>query len=259
MLAFSAENGTSEHALAIADDIASFLRKLERRDVISAEERAALIEAAGGIETFPAGSDLVRQGDRPERSMLVAQGFTTRYRLLEDGTRQITAIHLPGDFVDLHSFLLKTMDHAVGALSPCRIVTFPHANLKRVTERHPHLTRMLWLMTLLDAAIHREWIVAMGRRSALEQMAHLLCEIFTRLSIVGLGNRDRELILPINQTELGDTLGLSTVHVNRTLQQLRAEQLITWQGQSVRVLDWDRLAGIAQFDDGYLHLEAEPR
>lgn len=245
--------------MPIADDIAAFLLKLERRDAISADERAALLDAASGVETFPAGADLVREGDRPDRSMLVAQGFTTRYRLMSDGTRQITAIHLPGDFVDLHSFLLKTMDHAVGALSPCRIVTFPHANLKLITEHHPHLTRMLWLMTLLDAAIHREWIVAMGRRSALEQMAHLLCEIFTRLSIVGLGDRDRELILPINQTELGDTLGLSTVHVNRTLQQLRAEQLITWQGQSVRVLDWDRLAGIAQFDDAYLHLDAEPR
>jgi len=245
--------------LAKAEDIAAFIRKLERRDAISAEEKAALLAAAGGVETFPAGSDLVREGDRPGRSMLVAQGFTTRYRLMGDGTRQITAIHLPGDFVDLHSFLLKTMDHAVGALSACRIVTFPHANLTLITERYPHLTRMLWLMTLLDSAIHREWIVAMGRRSALEQMAHLLCEIFTRLAIVGLGDRTRELILPINQTELGDTLGLSTVHVNRTLQQLRADKLISWTGQSVRILDWERLAEVAEFSDAYLHLDAEPR
>jgi CRP-like cAMP-binding protein len=245
--------------LALADDIDALVRKLERRDTVSDEEKAALLNAAGVIETYPAGADLVREGDRPDRSMLVAQGFTTRYRLLADGTRQITAIHLPGDFVDLHSFLLKTMDHAVGALSPCRIVTFPHNNLKLITERYPHLTRMLWLMTLLDAAIHREWIVAMGRRSALEQMAHLLCEIFTRLNVVGLGDRDRELILPINQTELGDTLGLSTVHVNRTLQQLRGDNLISWQGQSVRILDWDRLVRVAQFDPAYLHLDAEPR
>ena len=245
--------------MAIADEISAFIRKLERRDVGSPEEKAALIAAAGSIEVFAAGSDLVSEGDRPTRSMLVAQGFTTRYRLMADGTRQITAIHLPGDFVDLHSFLLKTMDHAVGALSSCRVVTFPHANLKVITEQYPHLTRMLWLMTLLDAAIHREWIVAMGRRSALEQMAHLLCEIFTRLSVVGLGDRHSELILPINQTELGDSLGLSTVHVNRTLQQLRAEQLIIWQGQSVRILDWDRLASIAEFDAAYLHLDAEPR
>jgi len=245
--------------LAVADEISAFIRKLERRDSISSEEKAALVAAAGSIEVFAAGADLVREGDRPVRSMLVAEGFTTRYRLMADGTRQITAIHLPGDFVDLHSFLLKTMDHAVGALSTCRIVTFPHANLKLITQRYPHLTRMLWLMTLLDAAIHREWIVAMGRRSSLEQLAHLLCEIFTRLSIVGLGDRNSELILPINQTQLGDTLGLSTVHVNRTLQQLRAEKLISWQGQTVRLLDWDRLARIAQFDAAYLHLDAEPR
>lgn len=245
--------------MAVADEISAFIRKLERRDSISSEEKAALVAAAGSIEVFAAGADLVREGDRPVRSMLVAEGFTTRYRLMADGTRQITAIHLPGDFVDLHSFLLKTMDHAVGALSTCRIVTFPHANLKLITQRYPHLTRMLWLMTLLDAAIHREWIVAMGRRSSLEQLAHLLCEIFTRLSIVGLGDRNSELILPINQTQLGDTLGLSTVHVNRTLQQLRAEKLISWQGQTVRLLDWDRLARIAQFDAAYLHLDAEPR
>jgi len=242
-----------------SEDIDAFIRRLERRDVVSDEEKTALLEAAGGVETFAAGADLVREGDRPDRSMLVSQGFTTRYRLLADGTRQITAIHVPGDFVDLHSFLLKTMDHSVGALSPCRVVTFPHANLRLITERFPHLARLLWLMTLLDGAIHREWIVAMGRRSALEQMAHLLCEIFTRLSVVGLGDRHRELILPINQTELGDALGLSTVHVNRTLQQLRADGLITWQGQAVRIHDWDRLAEIAGFDPAYLHLDAEPR
>lgn len=245
--------------MALADDLVPFFLKLERRDALSAEEKAALLEAADSVQTYSAGTDLVREGDRPDRSLLVVQGFTTRYRLLADGTRQITAIHLPGDFVDLHSFLLKTMDHSVGALSACRVVTFPHANLTHITVRYPHLTRMLWLMTLLDSAIHREWIVAMGRRSALEQMAHLLCELFTRLSTVGLGDRHREIILPINQTELGDTLGLSTVHVNRTLQQLRAEGLIVWQGQSVRILDWDRLARIAQFDDTYLHLDAEPR
>ncbi len=244
--------------MAIADDIVPFLRRLERRDVLPAAEKAALIEAAMSAETYASGADLVREGKQPDRSLLLAQGFTTRYRLLADGTRQITAIHLPGDFVDLHSFLLRTMDHSVGALCACRVITFPHANLKLITERYPHLTRMLWLMTLLDSAIHREWLVAMGRRSALEQMAHLLCEIFTRLSVIGLG-AGGEATLPINQTELGDTLGLSTVHVNRTLQQLRAEQLIVWQGQTVRILDWDRLARIAQFDPTYLHLEAEPR
>lgn len=257
--AFSTQHVCREDEVAVDEDIAAFIRKLERRDSISVAEKTALIDAAGPIQLFPAGADLVREGERPDRSMLVAQGFTTRYRLMADGTRQITAIHLPGDFVDLHSFLLKTMDHSVGALSACRILTFPHANLQRITEHYPHLTRMLWLMTLLDSAIHREWIVAMGRRSAIEQMAHLLCEIFTRMTVVGLGDRDRELLLPINQTELGDTLGLSTVHVNRTLQQLRADRLISWTGQAVRILDWERLADVAEFDPTYLHLDAEPR
>lgn len=245
--------------MALADDIAAFIRKLERRDVLGSEEKAALLAAAGTIETYPAGADLVREGERPGRSSLVASGFTIRYRVMDDGGRQITAIHVPGDFVDLHSFLLKTMDHAVGALSACRVVTFPHANLKLITERYPHLTRMLWLMTLLDSAIHREWIVAMGRRTALQQMAHLLCEIFTRLSVVDLAERHTELTLPISQAELGDALGLSTVHVNRTLQQLRADRLISWQGQAVRILDWDRLADVAEFNDAYLHLDREPR
>jgi CRP-like cAMP-binding protein len=245
--------------MSMAPDLDAFFRKLERRDALSAEERDALIAATGSRESYAAGSDLVREGDRPERSILVTQGFTTRYRVLADGQRQITAIHLPGDFVDLHSFLLHKMDHAVGALSTVRVVTFPHANLKRITEQFPHLTRLLWLTTLLDSAIHREWIVAMGRRSAQQQMAHLICELFTRLQLVGLAEFDQEVVLPITQTELGDTLGLSSVHVNRTLQQLRAEQLIVWQGQSVRVLDWARLRRVAEFDPAYLHLEREPR
>ena len=242
-----------------AADLESFFRKLERRDALSAEERDALIAAAGPRESFAAGSDLVREGDRPDRSILVTQGFTTRYRVLADGQRQITAIHLPGDFVDLHSFLLHTMDHSVGALSNVRVVTFPHANLRLITERYPHLTRLLWLTTLLDSAIHREWIVAMGRRTAAQQLAHLICEIFSRLHLIGLAEFDQEVSLPITQIELGDTLGLSAVHVNRTLQQLRAEQLIIWQGQSVRVLDWARLTKVAEFDSAYLHDEREPR
>lgn len=242
-----------------AADLETFIRRLEQRDAVSAEEREVLIAAAGSRESYEAGSDLVREGDHTDRSTLVTHGLTSRYRVLSDGQRQITAIHVPGDFVDLHSFLLKTMDHSVGALSDVRVVTFPHANLKLITERYPHLTRLLWLMTLLDSAIHREWIVAMGRRSAMEQMAHLICELFTRLNVVGLAEFDRNVNLPLTQSELGDTLGLSAVHVNRTLQQLRAEQLIVWQGQSVRVLDWHRLKNIAQFDPAYLHLEQEPR
>jgi len=236
----------------------AFFRKLERRDVVSADERQALIDAAGPVLEVRAGADVVREGERPERSQLVISGFTTRYRVLSDGQRQITAIHVPGDFVDLHSFVLKEMDHSVGALSDCRIITFPHPALTAITERFPHLTRLLWLMTLLDSAIHREWIVAMGRRSAPGQLAHLVCELYVRLGVVGLVEND-SFKLPLTQMELADALGISAVHVNRVLQELRGESLLTWQNQVIRILDWPRLQERAEFDPRYLHLQSEPR
>jgi CRP-like cAMP-binding protein len=238
--------------------LATFLRKLEVRDVVSAEEKQALIACAADEVLFPAGADLVREGDRPDTSMLVLDGFTSRYRDAPDGTRQITAIHIPGDFVDLHSLLLKEMDHSVGALSACHVVRFPHARLTRLTETHPHLTRLLWLMTLIDASIHREWLAA-AARTAPEQIAHLICELYVRLGVTGLIAPDQSFALPLTQTELGEALGLSAVHVNRSLQQLRSEDLFIWQNQTIRILDWAGLRHRASFDPRYLHLVREPR
>lgn len=236
----------------------AFFRKLEQRDVLNSDERAVLTAAFDPVpKSYPAGSDLVTEGSRPSSSTLVLSGFTTRYRLLEDGKRQITAVHVPGDFVDLPSFLLKVMDHAVGALSPVTVATVPHANLRRITEGYPHLGRMLWFMTLLDSSILREWVVGMGRRTAPEHLAHFICEMVVRLRIAGLA--DLSFDLPLTQMELGDALGLSAVHINRTLQELRSEHLFTWEGQRIEVLDWDRLKSRARFDPLYLHLEREPR
>lgn len=238
--------------------LATFLRKLEARDVLSDEERATLIACAGDEVLFPAGTDLVREGARPDTSMLVIDGFTSRYRDAPDGSRQIMAIHVPGDFVDLHSLLLKEMDHSVGALSACRVMRFPHVRLRALTQTHPHLTRLLWLMTLIDSSIHREWLAA-AAHPAPEQIAHLICELYVRLEITGLIGADRSFNLPLTQTELGEALGLSAVHVNRSLQQLRSEGLFTWQSQTIQILDWDALQRRAAFDDRYLHLVREPR
>ena len=244
--------------MADAASLATFLRKLEVRDVLSEAETQALIDCASDEVYFPAGADLVREGDRPDTSMLVIDGFSSRYRDAPDGTRQITAIHIPGDFVDLHSLLLREMDHSVGALSACRVMRFPHARLRALTETHPHLTRLLWLMTLIDASIHREWLSA-AARTAPEQIAHLLCELYVRLGITGLIADDRSFVLPLTQTQLGEALGLSAVHVNRSLQQLRSEGLFGWQNQTVRILDWDGLQRRASFDPRYLHLVRESR
>jgi CRP-like cAMP-binding protein len=238
--------------------LATFLRKLETRDALSEEERRALIACAGDFVSFPAGGDLVREGDRPTVSMLVIDGFTSRYHDSPDGGRQITAIHIPGDFVDLHSLLIKQMDHSVGALSDCRVLRFPHVRLQALTETHPHLTRLLWLMTLIDSAIHREWLVAAGR-PAPEQIAHLICELYVRLGVTGLVGPDRDFTLPLTQMQLAEALGLSVVHINRSLQQLRSEGLFTWQNQSLHILDWEGLQRRASFDETYLHLVREPR
>jgi CRP-like cAMP-binding protein len=234
-----------------------FLRKLELRDTLSEQEKRALLACAADEVEFASGADLVREGDRPQVSMLVLDGFTTRYHDSPDGTRQITAIHIPGDFVDLHSFLLKEMDHSVGALSHCRVLRFPHARLIELTEKYPHLTRLLWLLTLIDSSIHREWLVA-ASRTAPEQVAHLVCELFVRLTVTDL-LKDHKFALPVTQMELGEALGLSAVHVNRTLQQLRSEGLFIWQNQEIQILDWEALKRRGSFDPRYLHLVKEPR
>jgi len=188
----------------------------------------------------------------------VARGLACRYRALPSGERQLTAIHLPGDFVDLHSFLLKEMDHSVGALTDCTIITFPHERLVKLTERFPHLTRLLWLLTLLDGAIHREWLVGMGRLTAPQRTAHLVCEIYARLHALGLAAENR-FHFPITQAALADAVGISTVHINRVLQDLRHRGLIVWDGGMVDILNWNALAGAAQFDQRYLHIVQEPR
>jgi CRP-like cAMP-binding protein len=237
---------------------AALTAKLEARDDLSADERDVLDTMVGEFRTVAAGEDIVRDGDRPTHSTLLIEGFASRYKVLQGGERQLTAIHVPGDFVDLHSFLLKEMDHAVGAMSVCRVVTVPHATLERLSHTHPHLTRLFWLLTLIDGASHREWLVAMGRRPAVGQLSHLICELFLRLQVIGAVN-ERSFTLPITQIELGDVLGLSSVHVNRTLQELRGLELITWRGQTVTILDWPGLQQMAEFDPRYLHLVKEHR
>jgi len=236
----------------------SFIRKLEQYDRLSETERQVLESAVVRQRTVARGEDMIREGDRPTESTVLITGLAGRYNVLRSGKRQITAIHIPGDFVDLHSFLLKTMDHAVLAITPCMIGMVPHETLRAVSENPPHLARLLAVNPAVNAAIHRQWIVAMGRRTSLEHAAHLLCALFVRLQIVGLTEGYR-FTLPLTQAELGDTLGLSTVHVNRVVQDLRKENLITWRGETVTIEDWPRLQQIAEFDPTFLSLQNEPR
>ncbi len=234
------------------------IAKLEKRDRLSPEERRVLETAPFVIKTVPAGEDLAVEGQTLDFSTMVLEGWTTRNKVLEDGRRQVTAFHISGDFVDLHSFLLKPMDHNVTAVTPCRLALVKHSVLTDITREHPHLTRMLWLSTLIDAAIHREWLVALGRRSALSNLAHLLCELYLRLETVGL-TKGGSFQFPVTQVLLADALGLSPVHVNRVLQELRREDFVTWRGANVVIKDFDKLKAVGEFDPTYLNLTPVPR
>lgn len=237
--------------------ITTLVDKLSLRDRLNAEEIEALSAVLDAPKSVSAGSDIVREHTRPLHSTLLISGFSARYSTLEDGSRQITEINVSGDFIDLHSLLMKQMDHGVVALTDCVIAEAPHSGLIDITERHPHLGRLLWLDTIIDAAIHRQWLVAMGRRSGLGHLAHLVCELYLRLQAVGQTG-DLTFELPLTQTTLGDALGLSTVHVSRLISELRSEGVVAWSGGRIDILDWRRLAEIAEFDPTYLRLQCEP-
>ena len=237
--------------------ITTLVEKLSLRDRISPEEIEALQKALEPPKTVAAGSDIVREHSRPLHSTLLISGFSARYSTLEDGARQITEINVAGDFIDLHSLLMKQMDHGVVALTECVVAEAPHSGLIDITERHPHLTRLLWLDTIIDAAVHRQWLVAMGRRSGLGHLAHLVCELYLRLQAVGQTG-DMTFDLPLTQAVLGDALGLSTVHVSRLISELRGEGVINWSNGQIDILDWRRLAEIAEFDPTYLRLQSDP-
>ncbi len=238
--------------------IATLLLKLRARDLLTGEEEEVLRASVSDIREYPAGRTIVRTGTTLSASTLLIEGIVCRYKDLSDGQRQIMELHVTGDFVDLHGFLLKQLDHNVGAMTPVRVASVPHDALRGITETHPHLGRMLWFSTLLDAAIHREKILSIGRRSAMARIAHIFCELAVRLRTVGLAD-DEGYELPLTQADLADVTGLTSVHVNRMLKKLRDEDLLTFRGGTVTIGVWDRLQRMAVFDPTYLHLERQPR
>lgn len=236
--------------------VSVFLQNVERFGPITEEERQAIQGAAERRSWVAARADLAPQGEATSESTLILSGFAYRAKHLSDGRRQITAVHIPGDFCDLHSFLLKKMDDGLTAFTACEVAIFPHANLREITRKFPYLTRVLWATTLIDGAVQREWMLGLGRLSAQERVAHLICELFVRLRAVGM-TEEAGYTLPITQQELGDIFGISAVHVNRTLQVLRSEGLIELDGRRMTILDWDGLRTLAHFNSDYLHMHQQ--
>ena len=238
--------------------IEKLLMKLSARDEVSAEEEAALRDAVGDAVDVPSDKTVIRVGQELDHSTLLVEGLMCRYKDLRDGGRQISELNVSGDFVDLHSFTLKRIDHNIMTLTPCRIAQAPHDKLKRITERFPHLARLLWFSTNLDAAIHREWMLSLGRRTAVARTANLFCELYFRFELVGMTVGDGYR-LPITQTDLAECLGLTAVHVNRTLKVLREQGLVEFRGGNVSIRDMAGLKRVAEFSPIYLSQEKRPR
>jgi CRP-like cAMP-binding protein len=227
------------------------LRKLESFCAFSEVERQAVRGMFTGSRRVAAGEDILQEGAAATTVSLLLEGIACRYKSLPDGQRQIMSFHIPGDLVDLHAFILGEADHSIGCLTPCRLAFAPYQGLEEVIDQHPAVARALWRDTAIDGAVWREWLVGMGRRSAYSRIAHLLCEVVARLKDVGL-MEGQSCDLQLTQQELADSLGLSLVHVNRVLQRLRANGLISLGRGTLRVHDWEGLKQAGGFDVSYL-------
>ena len=227
-------------------------RKLEAFAPLSDDDKRLLDDVVQTAREVGPREDLIREGENPRDVQLVLEGFACRYKLLANGQRQITAYLVPGDFCDLHVFILTAMDHSIATLSPCRIAPIPRHRVLELTER-PAIARALWWASLVDEAVLREWLLNIGARPAEERIAHLLCELLVRLRTVGLSS-DGVYELPLTQTDLADTVGLTHIHVNRMLQRLRAAGAITLKGNRLVIHDVVGLMAFCGFDPGYLHL-----
>jgi CRP-like cAMP-binding protein len=228
------------------------IMKLEHGADLTDEDRQRLRDVTVVGREVGARQDIIREGDEPNGVHLVMSGFACRYKSLSDGRRSIMAYLVPGDFCDLHVSILGEMDHTIATLTPCTIVDISHQQIAELT-RQPRIARALWWATLVDEGVLREWLVNMGQRAADLQMAHLLCELLVRLQTVGHATKNSYLF-PLTQDELADTLGISAVHINRVLQQLREDGLIVLKDRRLTVTNVERLMIFAQFNPNYLHL-----
>ena len=238
--------------------IEKHLLKLRARDEVGPKEEEAIRGLVSEIIDIPADRVFIQAGRELKESTLLLDGWMARAKDLQSGQRQLAELQVAGDFVDLHGFVLKRLDHDIITLSRCRIAAVPHDRLKDMTERFPHLTRLYWFMTNMDAAIQREWTLSLGRRTALARLAQLFCELRLRLRIVGLAQND-SFDFPLTQVEIGECLGLTSVHVNRTIQELRRRGILELASRRVTILDLPALESIAEFDDRYLYLDKRRR
>ena len=229
-----------------------FIRKLEVCGPLSSEDKRLIYAVIAGALDVPARQDLIQEGQAPEGVVLILKGFAARYKMRKKGTRQIIAYLLPGDFCDLDVAFLSHMDHSIGTLSACYVVRIAPERVRELLQR-PAIARALRVAMLLEAANAREWLFSMGQRAANERTAHLLCELLSRLEVVGLAGGN-SYGLPINQQDLADTLGVTVVHMNRSLGELSKAGFVSIRHKRVTILDLPGLKKFGEFEPNYLHL-----
>ncbi len=231
--------------------------KLEAFTKLSQHDKALLDRLARkNVRAVSARRDIVREGDVPRVVNLMLDGWACRYKQLPDGRRQIVAFFLPGDLCDANVFILREMDHSIGAITATRIAEISPPDFEALMEESPRVTQALWWHELVNAAVQREWTTNVGQRTAYERISHLLCELFVRLRSVGMTDGD-SCDFPLTQVDLADATGLTAVHVNRTLQELRRDGLITLEHRKLIIPDLERLKDAAMFNSNYLHLDHE--
>jgi CRP-like cAMP-binding protein len=231
------------------------VRRLERHSPLGATGRRALLGLPHTIRPMSANAHLVRDGDRPEHCCLLLSGFAHRYKITGEGARQIISIHMASEFVDLQNGLLSIADHSVQMLTDAEVAYIPQRAVHDVILADPAVARALWIDTLIDASIFREWVVNVGRRDSRARVAHLLCEFSLRLESAGLAS-NHHYELPMTQEQLADAVGLTSVHVNRVLKQLGEDGLIDRDKRRIVIQDWKRMSDVGDFNERYLHHDA---
>jgi CRP-like cAMP-binding protein len=227
--------------------------RLDRLSALSDDDRTAILALPFSTRTVAAREYIIREGDEVDQSCLLQSGFAARHKIVANGARQIVSVHMTGDMVNLQNSLLRLADHSVEALTKAVVSFIPGAAIIDLAAARPAVALAMWMDTLIDGSIFREWVANVGRRDAATRTAHVLCEFGLRQEWSGLGSRGR-FELPMTQQELADALGLTPVHVNRTLMALEAADLIHRDRRAVTIADWDRLCAAGDFDPAYLHV-----
>jgi CRP-like cAMP-binding protein len=231
-----------------------FVRRLASRSILSEGEVSAVLGLQGQIKEVAAHTDFVRQGQQVDHSCLVVDGLVGRFGQNRDGGRQITCLHIPGDMADLPSVVSPKSGWGLTALTSTTILRLPHADLRRLAAEQPGIAEAFWRDCVADGSIFSEWVVNVGRRDAITRLAHLFCELAIRSEQADRGNR-QSFPLPITQTDLADATGLTSVHVSRTLKELKMRSIVTMQSGVVRIHGWDQLVSVGDFDDSFMLLD----